>query len=61
MAETPSFDDLPLFPLSTVLYPRGRLQLRVFEPRYLDMVRECSRRGSGFGVCLILQGREVGE
>jgi Lon protease-like protein len=61
MAETPLPDDLPLFPLSTVLYPRGRLQLRVFEPRYLDMVRECSRRDSGFGVCLILEGREVGE
>ena len=61
MAETPPFDELPLFPLSTVLYPRGQLQLRVFEPRYLDMVRECSRRGSGFGVCLILHGREVGE
>ncbi len=61
MAETLLSDELPLFPLSTVLYPRGQLQLRVFEPRYLDMVRECSRRGSGFGVCLILQGREVGE
>ncbi|WNL45829.1 LON peptidase substrate-binding domain-containing protein [Dyella sp. BiH032] len=61
MAETPLSDDLPLFPLSTVLYPRGRLQLRVFEPRYLDMVRECSRRGTGFGVCQILHGREVGE
>lgn len=54
-------DELPLFPLSTVLYPGGHLSLRVFERRYLDMVRECSRRGSGFGVCLILKGQEVGE
>ena len=59
---TPSLpDELPLFPLSTVLYPRGHLQLRVFEPRYLDMVRDCTRRGIGFGVCLILKGQEVGE
>jgi Lon protease-like protein len=53
--------ELPLFPLSTVLYPAGQLQLRIFEPRYLDLVRECARGGSGFGVCLILEGHEVGE
>lgn len=53
--------DLPLFPLSTVLFPGGLLQLRIFEPRYLDMVRECSRSDSPFGVCLILEGHEVGE
>lgn len=52
--------ELPLFPLSTVLYPGGRLELRIFEPRYLDMVRECARTGSGFGVCLIVRGSEVG-
>lgn len=45
---------IPLFPLHTVLVPDGRLPLRIFEPRYLDMVRDCSRDGSGFGVCLLL-------
>jgi Lon protease-like protein len=53
--------ELPLFPLAAALFPGGRLQLRIFEPRYLDMVRECTRDGSGFGVCLILKGHEVGE
>ena len=53
--------DIPLFPLNTVLFPGGPLSLRIFEPRYLDLVRECTRNGSGFGVCLILQGREAGE
>ena len=53
--------DLPLFPLSAVLFPGGPLALRIFEQRYLDMVRHCARNGSGFGVCLILQGREAGE
>jgi uncharacterized protein len=53
-------ESLPLFPLHTVLFPGGVLELRVFEPRYLDMVRDCSRIGQGFGVCLILQGEEVG-
>jgi hypothetical protein len=53
--------DLPLFPLSAVLFPGGPLTLRIFERRYLDLVRDCARRSCGFGVCLILQGREVGE
>jgi Lon protease-like protein len=53
--------DIPLFPLNTVLFPGGPLSLRIFEPRYLDLVRECTRNGTGFGVCLILQGREAGE
>lgn len=51
---------LPLFPLKTVLVPGAALGLRVFESRYLDLVRECGRSGAGFGVCLILEGEEVG-
>jgi Lon protease-like protein len=35
--------------------------LRIFEARYMDMARDCLRDGSAFGVCLILQGNEVGE
>jgi uncharacterized protein len=53
--------DLPLFPLSTVLFPEGLLRLRIFEQRYLDMVRECTGRGGPFGICLILDGNETGE
>ena len=41
---------LPLFPLHTVLFPGGPLALRIFEPRYLDMVRRCLREERGFGV-----------
>lgn len=55
-----SHDDLPLFPLNTVLFPGGELSLRIFEPRYLDMIRDCARHNTGFGVCLILAGAEVG-
>lgn len=55
-----AIESLPLFPLGTVLFPGGLLDLRVFEPRYLDLVRDCGRGGHGFGVCLILQGEEVG-
>jgi len=45
--------DIPLFPLQTVLFPDGYLKLRIFEQRYIDMVRECSLGNSHFGVCLI--------
>lgn len=55
-----SSTELPLFPLRTVLFPGGELRLRVFEPRYLDMVKQCTRSDSGFGVCLILDGHEAG-
>ena len=52
---------LPLFPLSSVALPGGRLALRLFEPRYLDMVSECLRHDSGFGIFLIRRGAEAGE
>jgi Lon protease-like protein len=53
--------DLPIFPLSTVLFPGGVLPLRIFEARYMDMVRDCMQREAPFGVCLITRGGEVGE
>jgi uncharacterized protein len=51
---------LPLFPLNTVLFPGGPLPLRIFETRYTDMVRRCTRQRSSFGVLLIRAGAEVG-
>lgn len=51
---------LPLFPLHTVLFPGGPLALRIFEPRYLDMVRRCFREQGEFGVVLIIEGAEAG-
>ena len=54
-------ETLPLFPLNAVLFPGGYLPLRIFEARYLDMVSTCLRQDSGFGVCLIRSGKEVGN
>lgn len=51
---------IPIFPLHSVLFPGGPLALRIFEPRYLDMVSRCLKEESGFGVCLIKEGSEVG-
>ena len=53
-------ESLGLFPLHSVLVPGAPMGLRVFEPRYLDLVSECGRNGRGFGVCLILEGEEAG-
>lgn len=58
MAETVR---LPLFPLNTVLFPGGWLPLRIFEPRYMDMIGRVMREDASFGVCLIATGSEVGE
>lgn len=54
-------ESLSLFPLPTVLVPGAALGLRVFEPRYLDLVSECGRKGTGFGVCLLMDGDEGSE
>lgn len=54
-------EQIPLFPLNTVLFPGGILPLRIFEVRYLDMISKCLRTDKGFGVSLIRAGSEVGE
>lgn len=52
--------EVPLFLLDTVLFPGGLLPLRVFEQRYLEMVKTCLRESNPFGVCRIRAGAEVG-
>lgn len=51
---------IPLFPLNAVLFPNGILPLKVFETRYIDMVKECMKQETPFGVVLIKSGQEVG-
>jgi Lon protease-like protein len=57
---TPTESWLPLFPLNTVLFPQGVLPLKVFEARYTDMIRDCMKTETPFGVVLIKSGSEVG-
>jgi Lon protease-like protein len=52
---------LPLFPLKTVLFPGGRLPLKIFEQRYIAMAKACLRDDRSFGVCLITRGEEVAK
>ncbi|MCL5059327.1 MAG: LON peptidase substrate-binding domain-containing protein [Candidatus Thermoplasmatota archaeon] len=51
---------LPLFPLNTVVFPGGLLPLRIFEQRYLDMVKQAIADGTPFGICAIREGTETG-
>lgn len=51
---------LPLFPLSSIVMPGGIMKLRLFERRYIDMVTNCFRTQTGFGICLIKDGNEAG-
>lgn len=54
-----STQTLPLFPLSTVLFPEGVLPLQIFEVRYLDMISRCLTEDIDFGVVLLTHGQEV--
>jgi uncharacterized protein len=51
---------LPLFPLTTVLFPEMLLPLHIFEPRYRLLVRRSMDNDRPFGVVLIRSGQEVG-
>lgn len=50
---------IPLFPLGMTLYPDGIIALKIFEVRYLDMIKNCLRQASPFGVVTLDQGSEV--
>ena len=52
-------ENIPLFPLAHGLFPDGRLDLQIFEVRYLDLVRRCHREQTPFGIAWIEEGQEV--
>ncbi|WP_020409342.1 LON peptidase substrate-binding domain-containing protein [Hahella ganghwensis] len=56
-----SYQHVPLFPLKTVLCPKGRLPLQIFEQRYLHMISTCLKEEAGFVVVLIKEGQEAGQ
>ena len=60
MADPAPGIEIPIFPLNTVLFPGGRLPLRIFEVRYVDMTKACIRDDAVFGVCQIRDGHETG-
>lgn len=55
------YEELPLFPLNTVIFPYATLQLHIFEPRYREMIRQCLEYDRPFGIVLIRAGSETSE
>ncbi|MGR5318714.1 LON peptidase substrate-binding domain-containing protein [Vibrio alfacsensis] len=51
--------EVMLFPLTSVVLPEGKMNLRIFEPRYKRMVKECCLQNVGFGVCLVGNGTDA--
>jgi Lon protease-like protein len=51
--------EIALFPLPSVLFPGGKLPLQIFEPRYLDMVKQCMKDDVGFGIVMIQEGTQI--
>ena len=56
-----AFRKIPLFPLGTVLFPDGVIALKIFEARYLDMIKQCLREKTEFGVISIIKNPDVKE
>jgi len=54
-----SSKEISLFPLKVVVFPGTRLDLQIFERRYIDLISQCMRSGTGFGICLLRFGEEV--
>lgn len=54
-------EQLPLFPLATVLFPGMILPLRIFEDRYRTLIARRAKADPMFGVVLTRRGREVGD
>ena len=50
---------IPIFPLDLVLFPRQELPLRIFEPRYKQLVDDCMLTDGQFGVCLVDPSNQI--
>tara|TARA_B100000676_G_scaffold256656_1_gene264101 strand:+ start:883 stop:1539 length:657 start_codon:yes stop_codon:yes gene_type:complete len=53
--------EIPIFPLNLVVFPGSKINLHIFEPRYRQMMKYCVQNNTGFGICLIKNGEEVGD
>lgn len=53
--------NVPLFPLNSLVLPKGKIPLQLFEPRYIDMLTRCLKEDRGFVVVLLQDGSEAGR
>ena len=47
-----NYNKIPIFPLKSIILPGGQFPLRIFERRYLDMIRDSLKTNSGFVIAL---------
>lgn len=48
---------IPIFPLGIVVYPGEDLNLHIFEPRYKELIQECSKKGKQFGIPTVINNK----
>ena len=48
---------LPLFPLNVVVFPGEKLNLHIFEPRYKQLITECSEQKKAFGIPTVINSK----
>jgi hypothetical protein len=58
---SPTTRKIPLFPLGTILFPDGVIALKIFEARYLDMIKQCMREKTEFGVVSVIRNSDASE
>lgn len=51
----PDYNTIPLFPLPIIVFPEEELRLHIFEPRYKQLIHECSEKGMVFGILPVLE------
>ncbi|MFT4023291.1 MAG: LON peptidase substrate-binding domain-containing protein [Flavihumibacter sp.] len=51
---------IPIFPLGIVVYPGEDLNLHIFEPRYKQLIRECTETKKPFGIPTVIN-QQLGE
>ncbi|MEP7259107.1 MAG: LON peptidase substrate-binding domain-containing protein [Flavitalea sp.] len=48
---------IPIFPLGIVIYPKEKLHLHIFEPRYKQLIKECNEQKKPFGIPTAIDNR----
>jgi Lon protease-like protein len=48
---------IPIFPLSIVVFPGEKLNLHIFEPRYRQLIKECSAQKKPFGIPAVIENK----
>ena len=48
---------IPIFPLGIVVYPDENVNLHIFEPRYKQLIKECSENKKSFGIPAVIENR----